>query len=62
MQKYGVAFRTKPLHFFKMAYLQRALEKRLFNHLRRELRGERSELLPRYVNKIAAWGKELSLY
>ena len=62
MQKYGVAFRTKPLHLFKMAYLQRALEKRLLNHLRRELRGERSELLPRYVNKIATWGKERGLY
>lgn len=62
MQKHGVTFRTKPLHLFKMAYLQRALETKLVNHLRRELRGEKSALLPRYVYKIAEWGKEMGLY
>lgn len=61
MQKRGIAFRTAPLTLLKMAYLQRALEKRLLNHLRRELRGEKSVLLPRYVDKIAMWGKESGL-
>ena len=62
MKKYGITFQTDPLVLFKMAYLQRTLEKRLLNHLRRALRGEKSILLPRYLEKIMVWGKELALY
>ena len=62
MKKHGITFQTDPLVLFKMAYLQRTLEKRLLNHLRRVLRGEKSILLTRYLEKIMIWGKELSLY
>lgn len=62
MKKHGITFQTDPLQLFKMAYLQRTLEKKLLNHLRRVLRGEKSVLLPRYLEKIMIWGKELGLY
>ena len=62
MKKYGITFQTDPHQLLKMAYLQRTLEKRLLNHLRRVLRGEKSVLLSRYLEKINVWGKELGLY
>lgn len=62
MKKHGITFQTDPLQLFKMTYLQRTLEKKLLNHLRRVLRGEKSVLLPRYLEKILIWGKELGLY
>ena len=62
MKKYGITFHIDPLQLLKMAYLQRTLEKRLLNHIRRVLRGEKSILLPRYLEKIIVWGKELDLY
>lgn len=62
MQEAGITFDTPPLQLFKMTYLQRVLEKRLLNHLRREIRGEHSMLLERYLEKIMVWGKELELY
>ncbi|TQR18681.1 phosphotransferase [Psychrobacillus vulpis] len=62
MKKHGITFQTDPLQLFKMAYLQRTLEKRLLNHLRRVLRGEKSALLKRYLEKTMIWGKELGLY
>ena len=62
MKKHGITFQTDPLKLFKMTYLQRTLEKRLLNHLRRVLRGEKSILLKRYLEKINVWGKELGLY
>ena len=62
MKKHGITFQTDPLQLLKMTYLQRTLEKRLLNHLRRVLRGEKSVLLKRYLEKIVVWGKELGLY
>lgn len=62
MKKYGITFQTDPLQLLKMTYLQRTLEKRLLNHLRRVVRGEKSQLLERYLEKTMVWGKELGLY
>ncbi|MGJ7923304.1 aminoglycoside phosphotransferase family protein [Neobacillus sp. LXY-4] len=62
MQKHGITFKVDPLKLMKMTYLQRALEKRLLNHLRRMLNGEQSILINRYLEKIEMWGKELGLY
>lgn len=62
MRKYGITFSEEPVKLLKMAYLQRALEKRVLNHLRRVMRGEQSKLLNRYLDKIELWGKELDLY
>jgi aminoglycoside phosphotransferase (APT) family kinase protein len=62
MKKHGITFQTDALQLLKMTYLQRTLEKRLLNHLRRVLRGEKSILLERYLEKTTAWGKELGLY
>ncbi|MDN4609012.1 phosphotransferase [Sporosarcina highlanderae] len=61
MKKHGIVFQTEPMRLFKMAYLQRTLEKRLLNHIRRVLRGEESVLLERYIEKTILWGKELGL-
>lgn len=62
MKKQGIVFQTDPLQLMKMTYLQRTLEKRLLNHLRRVLRGEKSILLEKYLQKTKVWGKELGLY
>ena len=62
MKKHGITFQTDTLQLLKMTYLQRTLEKRLLNHLRRVLRGEKSILLERYLEKTTAWGKELGLF
>ncbi len=62
MEKYGVTFSSDPLNLLKMTYLQRTLEKKLSNHIRRMLRGEKSPLLAKYLQKINDWGKELGLY
>ncbi|HEX6593201.1 MAG TPA: aminoglycoside phosphotransferase family protein [Bacillota bacterium] len=62
MKKYGITFSTDPLILLKMTYLQRTLEKKLSNHIRRVLRGEKSLLLTKYLQKIKDWGKELDLY
>lgn len=59
--KYGVTFKTNPLALYKMAYLQRTLEKGLHTHLRRELEGRPGVLLKRYLDKIVNWGPELGL-
>ncbi|WP_432353149.1 phosphotransferase [Sporosarcina sp. A2] len=62
MNKHGIVFQTEPLELLKMAYLQRTLEKRLLNHLRRVVRGEESKLLEKYLEKTKSWGKEFGLY
>src|SRR5699024_9664486 len=62
VEKYGVTFSSDPLNLLKMTYLQRTLEKKLSNHIRRMLRGEKSPLLAKYLQKINDWGKELGLY
>ena len=41
MKKHGITFSEDPLNLLKMTYLQRTLEKRLLNHLRRVLNGEK---------------------
>ena len=61
MKKYGIYFKENPLKLLKMTYLQRTLEKKLAKHLERVLRGEKSALLKRYLEKIVIWGKELGL-
>lgn len=61
MKKHGITFSEDPLNLLKMTYLQRTLEKRLLNHLRRVLNGEKSALLDRYLEKTVLWGKELGL-
>ncbi|HHY21147.1 MAG TPA: aminoglycoside phosphotransferase family protein [Bacilli bacterium] len=62
MKKYGIIFQTDPLKLYKMAYLQRTLEKGIYTHLRRELAGREGKLLQRYLEKVALWGNELQLY
>lgn len=61
LQKHGITFQTDPMKLFKMAYLQRTLEKGLYTHLRRELQGRRGVLLEIYLKKINSWGPELNL-
>lgn len=61
LNKYGIIFKTNPMKLFKMAYLQRTLEKGLYTHLRRELQGRRGVLLETYLQKINTWGLELGL-
>ena len=61
MKKYGIYFKENPLNLFKMAYLQRTLEKKLAKHLERALRGQKSALLKRYLEKVVIWGEELGL-
>lgn len=62
MEKYGVNFSTDPMKLYKMAYLQRTIEKGIYTHLQRELAGREGKLLQRYLEKVAYWGKELQLY
>ena len=61
MKKYGIYFKENPLNLLKMAYLQRTLEKKLAKHLERALRGQKSALLKRYLEKVVIWGEELGL-
>ncbi|MGG1678046.1 phosphotransferase [Neobacillus sp. NRS-1170] len=61
MKKHGIIFQEEPLKLLKKAYLQRTLEKKLANHLRRSLDGQKSALLKRYLEKVVVWGKELGL-
>ncbi|WP_027955588.1 phosphotransferase [Halobacillus kuroshimensis] len=62
MKKHGIEFQTPPMKLYKMAYLQRTLEKGLHTQLRRILENRGGELLPYHLEKIAAWGKELGIY
>ncbi|SFK03097.1 Ecdysteroid kinase [Halobacillus dabanensis] len=62
MKKYGIEFKTKPIHLYKMAYLQRTLEKGLHTQLRRILDNRGGELLPYHLEKISTWGSELGIY
>ncbi|HZG74066.1 MAG TPA: oxidoreductase family protein [Chondromyces sp.] len=62
MKKHGIEFQHPPLDLYKMAYLQRTLEKGLYMQLRRIFSGRGGELLPYHLEKVATWGKELGIY
>ena len=62
MFKYGIEFQHDPLMLYKMAYLQRTLEKGIYNQLRRELENRPGKLLETYLKKVTLWGQELKLY
>nr|WP_020062095.1 aminoglycoside phosphotransferase family protein [Bacillus sp. 123MFChir2] len=61
MQKKGINFKTNPMDLYKMAYLQRTLEKGLHTQLRRIFDNRGGELLPYHLEKISTWGSELGL-
>lgn len=62
MNKQGITFRKNPVTLYKMAYLQRILEKGLYLQLNWELTGrKKAHLLHGYIDKINRWGKELIL-
>ncbi|MGG2091651.1 phosphotransferase [Bacillus sp. S13(2024)] len=61
MKKYGITFKNAPIDLYKMAYLQRTLEKGLHTQLRRIFDNRGGELLPYHLEKISTWGKELGL-
>ncbi|MFC7678008.1 phosphotransferase [Paenibacillus sp. GCM10028914] len=63
MLKYGITFEVDPIRLYKMAYLQRVLERSLYNQLHWGMDGIKSAfLLEGYLEKIKIWGKELGLY
>jgi len=63
MQKYGISFHEKPMKLYKMAYLQRILERSLYIQLQNGLSGHKpAYLLDGYLEKIKVWGKELGLH
>lgn len=62
MGKYGIAFQEDPVRLYKMAYLQRILERSLFLQLQWAVEGQKpAYLLEGYLEKIEDWGKELGL-
>lgn len=61
MKKHGINFKTDPMDLYKMAYLQRTLEKGLHTQLRRKFDNRGGELLPYHFEKISTWGRELGL-
>ncbi|WP_335871206.1 phosphotransferase [Bacillus sp. 2205SS5-2] len=62
MKKYGIHYQTDPLQLYKMAYLQRTLDKGLHTQFRRLFENRGGELLPYHLEKIATWGSELGVY
>lgn len=63
MQKYGIIFKLDPVQLYKMSFLQMILEKNLYLQLHWEVEGiKKGWLLPGYLEKINAWGKELGLH
>ena len=61
MQKNGIQFKTAPIDLYKMAYLQRTLEKGLHTQLRRIFDNRGGELLTYHLEKVSTWGRELGL-
>ncbi|MGG2065159.1 phosphotransferase [Bacillus sp. S14(2024)] len=61
MKKNGITFKNAPINLYKMAYLQRTLEKGLHTQLRRIFDNRGGELLTYHLEKISTWGKELGL-
>lgn len=62
MKKHGISFKENPTHLYKMAYLQRTLEKGLQTQLRRIYENRGGELLPYHLHKLETWGKDLGIY
>ncbi|MFD0710671.1 phosphotransferase [Paenibacillus sp. GCM10027626] len=63
MSKYGIQFNGDPIRLYKMAYLQRVLERSLYLQLQWAIEGQKSAfLLEGYLEKINIWGKELGLH
>ncbi|QMV40805.1 phosphotransferase [Cohnella cholangitidis] len=63
MGKHGIAFQEDPVKLYKMAYLQRILERSLFLQLQWGTEGQKPAfLLDSYLDKINGWGKELGIY
>ncbi|WP_256759892.1 phosphotransferase [Cohnella sp. WQ 127256] len=63
MRKYGIEFKVDPVRLYKMAYLQRVLERSLYLQLQWATDGQKQAfLLEGYLEKIKVWGKELRLY
>ncbi|MED5247656.1 MULTISPECIES: ecdysteroid 22-kinase family protein [Priestia] len=62
MKKHGITFKTNPMILYKMAYLQRTLERGLHTQLRRIADNREGELLSYHLEKISTWGKELGIY
>ncbi|WP_459500176.1 phosphotransferase [Bacillus sp. C1] len=61
MKKNSVTFKTNPMDLYKMAYLQRTLEKGLHTQLRRIFDNRGGELLPYHLERVSTWGKEFGL-
>ncbi|RXZ78916.1 hypothetical protein EBB07_25165 [Paenibacillaceae bacterium] len=62
MKKRGIAFRLDPVKLYKMAYLQRILEKSLYLQLHWSVNEiKNAVLLDGYLEKVNKWGKELEL-
>ena len=61
MKKHGIKFKTDPRDLYKMAYLQRTLEKGLHTQLRRIFDNRGGELLGYHLEKVAIWGRELGI-
>jgi len=62
MEKHGIAFLENPVRLYKMAYLQRILERSLALQLQWAVEGQKpAYLLEGYLEKIEIWGKELGL-
>ncbi len=63
MAKHGIEFQEDPVRLYKMAYLQRVLERSLYLQLQWATEGHKQAfLLEGYLEKIKLWGKELGLY
>lgn len=62
MKKRGIVFQSDPYKLYKMAYLQRIIEKSLYLQLNWEIYGiKKAVLLPVFLNKINQYGDELKL-
>lgn len=63
MEAHGIKFVEDPVRLYKMAYLQRVLERSVYLQLNWALEGRKQAfLLEGYLQKIEVWGKELGLY
>jgi thiamine kinase-like enzyme len=63
MAKQGIHFLEDPVRLYKMAYLQRVLERSLYLQLHWAIDGQKpAYLLEGYLEKIKVWGKELGLH